>query len=81
MLLNPVSVCSANATILFSNVHPRSAGDKRRRLSGPTEFTILDSVLSIQHILFETLKKSTKYQNQLEVQVVSKEMFFIVFFV
>ena len=51
------------------------------RLTGPTEFIILDSVLSIQHILFETLKKSRKYQNQMEVHVGSNEMFSIVFFV
>ena len=66
---------------MFSNVHPRSAGDKRRRLSGPTEFIILDSVLSIQHILFETQKKTRKYENQMEEHVDSNEMFSTEFFV
>ena len=41
--------------ITFSNVYPRSAGDKLRRLSVPTEFISLDSLLSIQEIFCEKL--------------------------
>ena len=73
-----LSLQCSSKEIMFSNVHPRSAGDKLRRLSGPTEFIIFDSLLSIQHILFEkkTLKNSRKNQNQLEVHVGSDEMTF-----
>ena len=62
---------------MFSIVHPKT---KLRRLSGPTGFIILDSVLSIQHPAYfvrkTTLKNSRKNQNQLEVHVGSDEMTF-----